>query len=85
MKPSRLETLLYALGAVLVLGGTAARMGHLITTGVGFAVLLTGLALSIWGRTLAKKRARQLQMEQQALKAQLDGRRRGAKNRRGGA
>ena len=85
MKPSLLETWLYAAGAVLVLGGTAARMGHLITTGVGFAVLVTGLALSIWGRTLARKRARQLQLEEQALKARLDGRRRGAKNGKGGA
>ena len=84
MKPSRLETFLYATGALLVLGGTAARMGHLIPTGVGFTVLLTGLALSIGGRTLAKKRAQQVQLEQQAKKARLDGRR-GTKNRTGGA
>ena len=60
MKPSRLETLLYVLGALLVLGGTAARIGHLITTGQGFAVLLGGIALSIGGRVLANKRTRQL-------------------------
>ena len=85
MKPSRLETLLYAAGAVLVLGGTAARMGHLITTGAGFAVLLAGFALSVWGRVLANKRGRQLQREHQAIKAQLEARRRGAKNRKGNA
>ena len=75
MKPSRLETLVYATGAVLVLGGTAARMAHLISTGWGFAVLLTGLALSIWGRMLAGKRARQQQVQQQATAQPLAGRR----------
>ena len=70
MKPNRLETLLYAFGALLVLGGTAARIGHFITTGQGYAVLLVGLALSIGGRVLANKRMRQLQQQNQQLKAQ---------------
>ena len=70
MKPSRLETLLYAVGAILVLGGTAARIGHLITTGQGYAVLLIGIALSIGGRVLVNKRMRQLQRQNQQLKAQ---------------
>ncbi|WP_125921721.1 hypothetical protein [Hymenobacter lapidarius] len=75
MKPTRLETLLYAWGALLVLGGTAARIGHLITGGQGYAVLLGGIALSIWGRRLTNKRTRQLQQENRELKAQLSQRR----------
>ena len=76
MKPSRLETLLYAFGALLVLGGTAARIEHLITTGQGYAVLLAGIALSIWGRVLANKRMRQFRQQNQELKAPLAGRNR---------
>ena len=71
MKPTRLETLLYALGALLVLGGTAARIGHIISTGLGYAMLLSGIALSIWGRRLTSKRTRQLQQENRELKAAL--------------
>jgi len=74
MKPSRLEILLYAVGAILVLGGTAARIGHLITTGQGYAVLLIGIALSIGGRVLVNKRMRQLQRQSRELKVPLSGR-----------
>ena len=70
MKPSRFEVWLYSFGVVFVLAGTAARIGHLITTGQGYAVLLVGIALSIGGRVLANKRMRQLQQQNQQLKAQ---------------
>ena len=76
MKPSRSEVWLYSFGVVFVLAGAAARIGHFITIGQAYAVLLGGIALSIGGRMLANKRMRQLQQQNQELKAQLAERKR---------
>ena len=71
MKPSRLETLLYAFGALLVLAGAVARIGHLLPGGQGYVVLLGGVALGAAAGALANRRLRALQQHNQELQARL--------------
>ena len=71
MKPSRLETLLYAFGTLLVLAGAATQIGHLLPAGQGYAVLLAGIALGSAAGVLANRRMRALQKQNQELQAQL--------------
>ena len=63
MKPSRPETILYALGALLVLVGAAIQIGHLLPAGQGYAVLLAGIALGSAAGVLANRRMRALQQQ----------------------
>ena len=76
MKPSRPEILLFAAGALLVFGGAVARLGHWISTGLGFVVLLVGIACSIGGRVLTGKRARAPRAQGREVKLPPTGRRR---------
>ena len=71
MKPSRLETLLYTFGALLVLAGAATQIGHLLPAGQGYAVLLAGIALGSAAGVLVNRRMRALHQQNRELQAQL--------------
>jgi hypothetical protein len=59
MTPKRLETLLYAVGVLLLFGGALIRILHLASAELGFMLLLLGFLVGSAGRLLTFQRTRQ--------------------------
>ncbi|SHJ83912.1 hypothetical protein SAMN02745146_0312 [Hymenobacter daecheongensis DSM 21074] len=71
MKPIRFETLLYTVGALLVIAGAVVRIGHLSSAATGFTLLIGGFLLGSVGQLLTFRRTRQLQARNRELEAKL--------------